>query len=381
MEKQLKTTSKILISLVTFLTTLFFITYFIIFFKNGGFAYKYRILILLASFILILFNIENIIKCFSITSKKIKIFLIIISVINIIISIIAIYYYFDTPEKYITKVNEGIVIYIISYILSVGYLIIEKELTENNLNLTLIDKTNFITFIIILLITFISVIVEKKSYYLNQGMLFIVILTYIIIIKNWNIALTQNKNLILTIVFVLISSIIYIISGIVFKHHFETAENYTASTFLNSIAIIFTIISLLINLNDSNNKIKNIIELILLSLTIIILFAILKDKATRLEEMKKINIYRILSIFTIYLYGIKLEIDYLLKKNKLSITISLITLILAIVFMIITINKINELYYIFFKIIEINAFIGLFTLIINSIMIFLSSKLSKQVEE
>lgn len=380
MEKQLKTTSKILISLVTFLTTLFFITYFIIFFKNGGFAYKYRILILLASFILILFNIANIIKCFSITSKKIKIFLIIISVINIIISIIAIYYYFDTPEKYITKVNEGIVIYIISYILSVGYLIIEKELTENNLNLTLIDKTNFITFIIILLITFISVIVEKKSYYLNQGMLFIVILTYIIIIKNWNIALTQNKNLILTIIFILISSIIYIISGIVFKHHFETAENYTASTFLNSIAIIFTIISLLINLNDSN-KIKNIIELILLSLTIIILFAILKDKATRLEEMKKINIYRILSILTIYLYGIKLEIDYLLKKNKLSIIISLITLILAIVFMIITINKINELYYIFFKIVEINAFIGLFTLIINSIMIFLSSKLNKQVEE
>lgn len=380
MEKQLKTTSKILISLVTFLTTLFFITYFIIFFKNGGFAYKYRILILLASFILILFNIANIIKCFSITSKKIKIFLIIISVINIIISIIAIYYYFDTPEKYITKENEGIVIYIISYILSVGYLIIEKELTENNLNLTLIDKTNFITFIIILLITFISVIVEKKSYYLNQGMLFIVILTYIIIIKNWNIALTQNKNLILTIIFILISSIIYIISGIVFKHHFETAENYTASTFLNSIAIIFTIISLLINLNDSN-KIKNIIELILLSLTIIILFAILKDKATRLEEMKKINIYRILSILTIYLYGIKLEIDYLLKKNKLSIIISLITLILAIVFMIITINKINELYYIFFKIVEINAFIGLFTLIINSIMIFLSSKLNKQVEE
>lgn len=361
MDKSLKIITKILISLVTLLTTIFLITYFNIYFKNGGFAYKFRILILIASLILILFNGLNLINSLKITDSKTKIILIILSIINILISIFSIYFYLDTPEKYTTKVNQGLVIYMISYILSCGYIIIHNTI----INQLQIDKTNIVIFIMMLLITFLNLIIENKPYALGLGLLSITILSIIIVIKNWNISLNDKIMTIIPIIFVVTSAIFYLSSGIKFQHNFDSIEDYTKSTFQNLIAIILTTISLTISLNKKTNMIDKIFELTLLTLSIIIFFILLKDKAARLEEMNDINIFRILSILVIYLYGIKLNINGILKKNIIIIITSIITLLLGVIFMILTINVINELYYVFFKQMKIYALIGLITLIIN----------------
>lgn len=123
--------------------------------------------------------------------------------------------------------------------------------------------------------------------------------------------------------------------------------------------------------------IDKICELTLLTLSIIIFFILLKDKAARLEEMNDINIFRILSILVIYLYGIKLNINGILKKNIIIIITSIITLLLGVIFMILTINVINKLYYVFFKQMKIYALIGLITLIINFFIMQFICKLTK----
>lgn len=374
MEKGLKIANRILISLVTLLTIIFSITYFTIYFKNGGFAYKYRILILIASAVLILFDCVSLIKSLKITTKSTKTILIISSIINILISIFSIYFYLDTPEKYITKVNQSLVIYMISYILSCGYIVIEN-IFENKIK---IDKTNIVTFILILLITFLNLSIEKKPYVLNLGILSVTILSLLIIIKNWNIYINDKIFTFIPIIFIIASVTIYLISGIKFQHNFDTIEDYTRSTFVNLIAILLTIISLIITLNKKTSILEKIIELILLTLSILIFFVILKDKAALLEEMKNINIFRILSILVIYLYGIKLNTKGILKKNIIIIITSIATLLLSVIFMILTIKEINELYYIFFKQIEIYALIGLITLIIN---LFIVQLINKSIKE
>lgn len=374
MDKGLKIIAKILISLVTLLTATFLITYFTIYFKNGGYAYKYRILILIASIVLILFNGLNLINSLKITDSKTKIILIILSIINIIISIFSIYFYLDTPKKYISKVNQGLVIYMISYILSCGYIIINNTL----INQLQIDKTNSVIFIIMLLITFLNLIIEKKPYALGLGLLSVTILSVIIVIKNWNIYINDKIITIIPIAFIVASAIFYLNIGIKFQHNFDSIEDYTRSTFQNMIAILLTTLSLTISLNKKTNIIDKLFELTLLTLSIIIFFMLLKDKAARLEDMRDINIFRILSILVIYLYGIKLNINGILKKNIIIIIISIITLLLGVIFMILTINVINEVYYVFFKQMKIYALIGLITLIINFFIMQFVCKFAKE---
>lgn len=365
MEKGLNIASKILITITTLLTTIFFVTYFVIFFKSGGFAYKYRILILVASFVLILFNIANIAKQIKNEDKKKRLLLIGLSIINILISAVAIYYYFTTPEKYIKQVNIGNLIFVISYLFSCIYIstekTIEKKTCEENY-LKAINPSNYVTVLLMILFLFFIISTNPKSYPLNLMMLFMVFISYIVIIKNWDIS-----DKCLSIILIVISTIIYFVSGICFRRYFDTIEKYTLSTFCNAIALIFTIMSICLTLDKKEHFVKKVMELVLLTATLILFMIFSRDKAVRLEHMKRINIYRIISIFLVYIYIIKNQVENIIKKNVGSIVISTISLVLGIVFMILTINKADQLYYIFFKQLEVYAMVTLIVLVIEII--------------
>lgn len=363
MEKGLNIASKILITLVTLLTTIFFVTYFVIFFKSGGYAYKYRILILISSFILILFNIASITKQIKNKDKKIKLLLIGLSIINVVISIVSIYYYLTTPEKYITKVNVGNLIFVISYLFSCIYISTEKTIEKKACEesyLKAINPSNYVTILLMILLLFFIISTNPKSYPLNLMMVFMVFISYIVVIKNWELS-----DKCLSIILIVISTIIYFVSGICFRRYFDTIEKYTLSTFCNAIALIFTIMSICLTLDKKEPFAKKVIELLLLTANLILFIVFSKDKAVRLEHMKKINIYRIISIFLIYIYIIKNQVENIIKKDIGSIVISSVSLVLGIVFMILTINKANQLYYIFFKQLEVYAMITLIVLIIG----------------
>lgn len=380
MEKGLNIASKILITLVTLLTTAFFTVYFVIFFKSGSYPYE-RILILISTFILILFNIANITKQIKNEDKKAKIVLIILSIINIIISGISIYYYFNTPEKYITKVNTGTLIFIIDYLFACIYIVTEKTIVklkenENDNYLKAINPSDYISIILMVLFLFLTIATKPKSYQLNLAMTFILFISYTIILKNWDITDKCLSN-----VLVVISTIIYFVSGICFKRYFDTIEKYTLSTFCNAMAVIFMIMANCLVLDKKESLTKKIITTVLLISGIVLFAVILKDKAVRLEHMKKINIYRIISVFLIYIYVIKNQTGYILQKDGIAIVISTMSLILGIVFMVLTINKSNELYYIFFRQLEVYSAIALVVLLIGIAYQMILSRKEKRTNQ
>ncbi len=375
MKKSIDLACKIMISLVTVLSIIFFASYFIKYFKSGGYAYDYRILILISTICLVLFSIGSIAKNLMESDKKTKIFLIIILAFNIIVSGIVIYYYLDAPKKYIKKVNLANVVFIINYLITFIYILVEDILlkiksSEQNM-IKAINPACFSVIILMTLFLFLVITSDPKSYNLNLVLTFIVFISSVNIFKYWGINLK-----IVPLIFVILSAIIHFGSGIGFSKHFATFESYQLSTFINAIAIILMMIGISCSIDSKKHIIALILEIVMLIVSIVIFNAIRLDNAGRLDEMKDINIYRIISIFLIYIYIIKDQIENIISKNIISIVFSGITLVLGIIFMILTINKMNELYYIFFKQIEIYAIIALVLLLIGTIYLIVNKKLA-----
>lgn len=374
MDKGLKIDNKIVISLVTLLLTIFFTAFFLIYFIHGNYPYEYRIIQLISSILIILFAISNIIIQSKNHNRLSKMILITISILLILTASICIYYYFDTPEKYIKRVNIGSIILINSYVLSCVYILCDKlwESKEENI-LAKINKPIVITIIIMIAFLFLTITTNPKSYNLNYILAFIVFISYTVVVCNWNIKLKVINDIL-----VFISIISFFGSSIYFAKHFDTIEQYILSTFLNSFAIIPLIIAITLSFAKDDSFVNKIVNLFLLIILVILFNSFRIDDAKQIDEMNKINIYRIITVFVVYLIIIRDHLNNIITKNNISCIFSGITLVTGLVLSIITINKMNELYYIFFEKLEISSMIALILYIINvGLKIFYNNQLQK----